>query len=67
MVFFVSRYIGQTGDTRRDPVTVHRQQIRETKDQSMAVSGYHRNCAKTFSRALQYAEQIRQRFDFRQQ
>lgn len=39
-------YIGQTGDTLRHRMTVHRQQIRETKYQCTAVSGHLRNCAK---------------------
>lgn len=39
-------YIGQTGDTLRHRMTVHRQQLRETKYQCTAVSGHLRNCAK---------------------
>lgn len=46
-------YIGQTGDTLRHRMTVHRQQIRETKYQCTAVSGHLRNCAKTLFRNLQ--------------
>lgn len=39
-------YIGQTGDTLRHRMTVHRQQIREPKYQCTPVSGHIRNCAK---------------------
>lgn len=42
-------YIGQTGDTLRHRMTVHRQQIRETKYQCTAVSGHLRNCQEHFS------------------
>lgn len=39
-------YIGQTGDTLRHRMTVHRQQIRETRYHCTAVSGHLRNCTK---------------------
>nr|XP_022299146.1 uncharacterized protein LOC111107980 [Crassostrea virginica] len=38
-------YIGQTGDTLRHRMTVHRQQIREPKYQCTLVSEHIRNCA----------------------
>lgn len=42
-------YIGQTGDTLRHRMTVHRQQIREPKYQCTAVSEHIRNCARNKS------------------
>ena len=42
-------YIGQTGDTLRHRMTVHRQQIREPKYQCTHVSEHIRNCAKNVS------------------
>ena len=37
-------YIGQTGDTLRHRMTVHRQQIREPKYQCTLVSEHIKNC-----------------------
>lgn len=42
-------YIGQTGDTLRHRMTVHRQQIREPKYQCTSVSEHIRNCARNKS------------------
>ena len=39
-------YIGQTGETIRHRMTVHRQQIRQTEYQCTAVSGHIRTCAE---------------------
>ena len=42
-------YIGDTGDTLRHRLTVHRQQIRDESTRMLYVSGHIANCAKNQS------------------
>ena len=42
-------YIGETGETLRHRLTVHRQQIRDASTRMLYVSGHKANCAKNQS------------------